>query len=253
MRINTQIDVLGLVDQTAKTQKNLVYSTVQGINRTAQMIQHAQQQALAKDFTLRTLQTKDFLTRRVAVIRPFASVNQGRLYAEVSMNPRAARPVLLPGFESGEQRQPARGKLIAAPVVGGPARPSFNNPVKDQFMFKNLRLRAKKTAGGRVFRGQEGTYQGLVCSGASEAATASSCTRSSSSRSCRRSSAGSSVPRPSPTSGSARTSRKLSCALCRSASPPDGSPRGAWREAARGLTRVGIDSLLPPHQKERLR
>ncbi len=158
MRINTQIDVLGLVDQTTKAQKNLVYSVVQGINRTAEMIQHAQLQALAKDFTLRTPQSKDFLNKRVTVIRPFASVPQGRLYAEVALNPKAARPVLLPGFESGEQRQPARGKLIAAPVVGGPARPSFNDPVKDQFMFKNLRLRAKKTAGDRVFRGQEGTY-----------------------------------------------------------------------------------------------
>lgn len=158
MQITTQIDVLGLVDQTAKAQKNLVYSAVQGINRTAQMIQDAQRKALEKDFTLRTPQSKDFLTRRVAVIRPFASVNQGRLYADVSMNSKAARPVLLPGFESGEQRKPARGKLIAAPVVGGPARPNFNDPVKDQFMFKNLRLRAKKTAGGRVFTGQSGTY-----------------------------------------------------------------------------------------------
>lgn len=68
MRINTQIDVLGLVDQTAKAQKNLVYSTVQGINRTAEMIQAAQRKALEKDLTLRD--KKDFLLRRVAVLKP---------------------------------------------------------------------------------------------------------------------------------------------------------------------------------------
>lgn len=158
MRINTKIDVLPLVDKTLKAQKNLAFSTVQGINATARQIQAAQQQALQQNFTLRS--KKDFLTRRIAVVKPWASVQQGRLFSEVAVNAatNGRSPLLLGGFEDGDERKPAKGKLIAQPVTGNSARPSFKDPVAQQFTFQAMKLKAKLVGGKKVYRGQSDTY-----------------------------------------------------------------------------------------------
>ncbi len=157
MKITPRLDVLGLVDKTAKTQKNLAYSVAQGINATAKRIQEAQRQELGQRFTLRTAKTKTFLERQAAVIQPFASVKQGRLFAEVGVGHRPK--LLLSGFETGEKREPVKGSVIAQPVVGGPARPSFKQPVPAAFTFKGMALKAvRDKAGKKQYKGQHDTF-----------------------------------------------------------------------------------------------
>lgn len=159
MKINATIDVLGLVDKTYKAQKNLAYSTAQGINATAKRIQEAQRQQLDKKFTLRTAQTRQFMERQAAVIKPFASVRQGRLFAEVAVGQRPK--LLLGGFEDGAKREPAKGSVIAQPVVGGPARPTFAQPVQKAFTFQGIALkavRAKGAQGGKQYKGRQSTF-----------------------------------------------------------------------------------------------
>ncbi|OYD52455.1 hypothetical protein CGK74_18020 [Thauera propionica] len=156
MQLNAQLDILPLVEQTTKAQRNLAYSAVQGINATAKQIQDAQREQLNKRFTLRTGRTKQFLERQAAVIKPWASVPQGRLYAEVAVGQR--QNLLLSGFERGDEREPVRGKLIAQPVTGNAARPSFGAQVAKQFTFTAMRLKAQQTAGGKQFKGRAGTF-----------------------------------------------------------------------------------------------
>lgn len=156
MQVNFDINVLGAIDKTAKAQKNLVYSVVQGINATAKKIQEAQQQQLEKRFTLRS-NTKAFMLRNVAIIKPFASVGAGRLFAEVGVGQR--NRLLLGGYETGEERKPFKGHMIAQPVVGSPARPTFGQPVQPQFTFRAMALKAakgKQAANRKV--GNNGTY-----------------------------------------------------------------------------------------------
>lgn len=157
MKINAQLDILPLVEQTTKAQRNLAYSAVQGINATAKQIQDAKREQLNKRFTLRTGRTKQFLERQSAVIKPWASVPQGRLYAEVAVGQQ--QNLLLASFERGDEREPARGKLIAQPVTGNAARPSFSAQVAKQFTFAAMRLKAQTAGGGdKQYKGRAGTF-----------------------------------------------------------------------------------------------
>lgn len=156
MRIDAKVDVKGLVDKTLKAQKNLAYSVVQGINATAKQIQTAERASLMKKFTVRTANTKTFLERQAAVIKPFASVGQGRLFAEVSVGQRPK--LLLSSYEEGAQRKPFKGKVIAQPVTGNSARKSFKDPVSQQFTFKAMALKAKTVNGHKEYVGRNGTF-----------------------------------------------------------------------------------------------
>lgn len=159
MKIDAKVDVLGLVEQTTKSQKNLVFSVEQGLNRTAAMIQAEQQEAVKKQFLIRSQKTRDFLVRRVAVHKPRASVREGRLWTEVAVNAQA-RNLLLADFEDGGERKPFKGKdSVAVPLTGG-ARQMKSDPVADRFLFRNMKLKAKKTAQGKkVYTGAGGFFQ----------------------------------------------------------------------------------------------
>lgn len=161
MLIQTKIDVSGLTDKSYKAQKNLVYSAVQGINFTAKKIQQAQRENLRDKLILRTAQTQSFLERNVAVIRPFASVPQGRLYAEVAIAER--KKLLLSGLETGAERKPVKGSLIPRPVAGSPARPTKAASVPEQFTFRRMALKAvcsknKDAAGDVQYKGKQRTF-----------------------------------------------------------------------------------------------
>lgn len=156
MKIEAQVDIARLTDKTLKAQRNLAYSVVQGINATAKLIQQEARDTLAKRFTLRTAQTKQFLERQAAVIKPFASINQGRLYAEVAVGQRPK--LLLSGYEEGARREPFKGSVIAQPVTGNAARKNFRDPVDKQFTFRALALKAKTTGGEKRYTGRLGTF-----------------------------------------------------------------------------------------------
>lgn len=156
MKITPKLDVLGLVDKTYKAQKNLAYSVAQGINATAKQIQEAQRENLEKGFVLRSSKTKQFLERQAAIIKPFASVKQGRLFAEVAVGQRPK--LLLAGYESGDKRPPMRGSVIAQPVVGGPARPTFQQPIAKAFTFQGMALKAVRNTGTKQYVGRHNTF-----------------------------------------------------------------------------------------------
>lgn len=157
MKINAKVDIAKLVDNSLKAQKNLAYSVVQGINATAKQIQDAERDNLAKRLTIRTSQTKQFLERQAAVIKPFASVKQGRIYAEVAIGQKDK--LLLSGLETGAERKPFVGKVIAQPITGSPARPGFSDPVVKQFTFKSMQLKAQQGKHGEVrYEGKRGTF-----------------------------------------------------------------------------------------------
>lgn len=161
MRINAKVDISVLVDKTYKAQKNLVYCVVQGINATAKQIQQEERDSLTKKFAIRTANTKSFLERQAAIVKPFASVGQGRLFAEVAIGQKPK--LLLSGYEDGAKREPFKGKVIAQPVVGNSARKSFRDPVLQQFTFRAMALKAKTVKGEKKYVGRDGifTVQGM--------------------------------------------------------------------------------------------
>ena len=154
MRINAQVDISQLTATTYKAQKHLAYSVVQGINATAKQIQAEERTNLTKKFKVRTAATKTFLERQAAITKPFASVKNGLLYAEIAVGQRPK--LLLSGFEDGDKREPFKGSVIAQPVVGNSARKNFSDPVSSQFTFRAMALKAKTVRGEKKFVGRPG-------------------------------------------------------------------------------------------------
>lgn len=155
MKITANINVLGLIAQTAQAKKHLVFSVEQGINATALQIQEAERAELRARFTLRVGGQKlDYLNKQAAIIKPFASVKRGTMYAEIALGGKK-KGILLGGYETGEERRPFKGKMVAQPVVGGPARPNFANPVAQQFTFQGMKLKATKAKGKNAQPGDD--------------------------------------------------------------------------------------------------
>lgn len=163
MKINAKVDVAALADKTDKAQKKLAFSVAEGLNETAKQIQKAQQESLEAHFTLRT--KRQFMVRQVAVIKPFASVKQGRLFTDVAVGEKPK--LLLAGYEEGIERKPFKGSVIAKPVTGGPARPNFNDPIQDAFKFTKMglkKVRPSKSAPAKAgpaetrYEGKNGTF-----------------------------------------------------------------------------------------------
>lgn len=142
MRIDVRMDALPLILTLRNGERRLAYAAVKAINATAKKIQEAQQARLRREFEVRKRQ---FMERQVAIIKPFANVKQGRAFAEVAVGDR--KRLLLERFETGGLREPFKGKRVAVPVTGGPARPDFKKSVPAAFMFTGLRLRRTKGRG----------------------------------------------------------------------------------------------------------
>lgn len=154
VKIGVQIDSSNWLGRMKTTEKNLVYSTVQAINDTVKEIQQRQRADMDKDFVLRK---RDFMLRTVKIFE-FASVGKGKIYAVVGIDSKKAR-LLLPLFESGGTKTPAKGANVAVPITGGPARPDFGQAVGDQFLFKNLKFKRSVTKTGKVqWKGTNNTY-----------------------------------------------------------------------------------------------
>lgn len=159
-RINLQWDDKALKDQVDElSQRSLAYATVNAINNVAKVIQKAEREKLDDTFTIRTPQTKAFLERQIALIKPFASVGQDRAFAEISVGKRPR--LVLSVFEGGGEKDPAsRGaKRVGVPITGGPARLSFSSPVAETLYLRKLKFKAKKTASGAIqYKGQKRTF-----------------------------------------------------------------------------------------------
>jgi hypothetical protein len=169
MQIDVTIDTAELVGRLNNGQRRLAYAAVNAINNTVLRIQKAEQVKVEQEFTVRR---KDFMRREAAIIKPFASVKQGRAFAEVAVGQK--RRLLLSGFERGADRGPFTpgAKNLAIPVKGSPARPRFASQVPENLTFSRLRFRKTRvigtTAKGRAKRtrrrtsgiwyGEQGTY-----------------------------------------------------------------------------------------------
>ena len=151
MRIDVQTDSAPLVLRLANGQRRLAYAVVNAINATAKRVQQAEFEQVRGAFQIRRpnffFGTPARPGGTAARIRPFASVMQGRPYAEVAIQAPegrglVSRRTLLPMFEEGGTRPvfTPGAQSIAVPVTGGPARPTFADPVAPQFTFARLRF-----------------------------------------------------------------------------------------------------------------
>ena len=143
-----------LAARTQREIKRLAFNTAQALNETAKEIQTAERVNLDRKFTVR----KAGFLYRLIKITAFASPRKGRPFAEVAIDPTKKR-VLLGIFERGGERPPAKGKSVAVPLTGGPARPSFSQPVPETFTFRALRLKRKRGKRGQAqIKGQQRTF-----------------------------------------------------------------------------------------------
>jgi hypothetical protein len=162
VRIDVNVDATALLDRLHNADKRISYAVVNAINATAKTIQRAEQLEAQDEFTIRK---PAFMLRQVAIIKPFASVSQGRAYAEIAVGQK--RRLLLSQFEVGGVREPFKGKSVAVPVE---ARPSKQASVPEALWIQRLKFRRPKatTAAtrrgrrlgvvGKVWEGLNGTY-----------------------------------------------------------------------------------------------
>lgn len=141
MRIDVKFDTSALKVKTDREIKRLAYNTAQALNETAKAVQLEERANLDRKFTIRK---PTFMYRLVKIFK-FASARQGRPFVEIGVDPTKTR-VLLGFFEKGGVKPPAKGKSVAVPLTGGPARPSFPQSVAAAFRFTALRLHPR---GGR--------------------------------------------------------------------------------------------------------
>jgi hypothetical protein len=155
MRIDLQIDSTELVLRLKNGQRRLAYAVVNAINNTAKRIQAAERQRVEEEFTVRK---KEFIRREAAIIKPFASVRQGRAYAEIAVGQKPR--LLLSAFERGAERKPftPSARSVAEPVVGGPARPQFSQQVTPELRVGRLRFDRTKTGRRRAGVTRTKTY-----------------------------------------------------------------------------------------------
>ena len=155
MKINLQIDSAQLVLRLRNGQRRLAYAAVNAINNTAKRIQAAERRRVEQEFTVRK---KEFIRREAAIIKPFASVKQGRAYAEISVGQKPR--LLLSAFERGAVRKPftSAAQSVAEPVVGGPARPRFTEAVPAELRMGRLRFDRTKTGKRRAGVTRTRTY-----------------------------------------------------------------------------------------------
>jgi len=133
MQINAKVDVTGLAAKLKSGEKNLVYATVQGINETAKKIQEAERQRLGQIFKIRK---PSFIFQQAAIIKPFANVRQGRIYAEISVGQKPR--LLLSKFEEGGVKTSEFGKNVAVPVTGTAVRPTAASAVPFKMFITKL-------------------------------------------------------------------------------------------------------------------
>lgn len=131
----TDISALLMLDNAAKRSG---YVLQDAINDTVKDVQGGQQKRVEDVFEVRPAK-RQFVRRQAAIIKPFASYAAGRLSATVSVGQKDR--LLLSGFETGDVRKPFKGRRVAVPEIGGPARPTFSSSIPAGLEYKALRLR----------------------------------------------------------------------------------------------------------------
>lgn len=167
LRIDVDVNPALLLRKLDGGEKRLAFAVSEAIRSTALDVQNDERAHAREIFTLRGGKGTDFILRQVAVITQFPKPTANIPYAEVAVGQKDR--LLLSQFETGGQRLPFKGKTVAVPAIGGPARPTFGQAVPDAYRFTKLRLRKTPRAEGAKVRrsdqrqdvryGLEGTYQ----------------------------------------------------------------------------------------------
>ena len=142
-------------------EKRVEYAVVNAVNKTIKLAQSEERLAVRAGFTVRK---PEFMLRQAAVIRGraggsgFASVKDRRFEARMQVGEKPR--LLLSKFEEGGRRTPFKGKHVAVPIPGGPARPSERQSVPEAFTFKGMAFVKSKRAGrGRMVKGKTAAHQ----------------------------------------------------------------------------------------------
>jgi hypothetical protein len=131
MKIDIQFDSRNLKARTLREKKNLAYSTSQALNETAKDVQQKTRIRMDRIFHLRKA---GFMYRMIKIFK-FSNARQGVAYAEIGVQ---QRPRLLLGhFEHGGWRKPAKGRNVAVPITGSPARPSERSAIPEELTFRD--------------------------------------------------------------------------------------------------------------------
>jgi len=157
LTINARFESRQLLLRLEKGHKRLAYAAVNAINKTAKLAQREVRQEVEAEFEVRKT---EFIKREAAKIKPFASVKQGRAFADISVGQKPR--LLLSAFERGAVREPVTpgATFVAEPVIGGPARPDFRSAVTPEFRMS--RLRFDRTSTGRIRAAQKRTSTFLI-------------------------------------------------------------------------------------------
>jgi hypothetical protein len=136
MLIKVEIDTTLALKVAQNVLRQLPYAMNNAVTKTAQAAVAVGREEVQTHFTLR----KNFVKSRVRVLT-YSRV--GNLTATIGIDPYVqGSPLLLGFFEEGESgsKEPMHGSGIAIPATGGPARPSFEEPVLTSFRYTNLRI-----------------------------------------------------------------------------------------------------------------
>lgn len=155
LRIDVKVDSMPLIRRLKHHETRLAIAAVNAINKTAKHIQREMREVVEDKFTIRR---PDFMRRMAAVIKPFASVKAVRPYAVIAVGEKPR--LLLSKFERGAERRPATpgAHVLAVPVIGGPARPTFAEQVPQELQMKRLRFDRSKTGKVRAGAARTGTF-----------------------------------------------------------------------------------------------
>lgn len=132
--IKASIDSSALYARMADGQRRFAFDVEQGLRETALIFQKDVKAHVREVMTLRK---PDFVLREAAKII-FPSVRQGRAWTEVYVGHKSR--LLLSDFEAGGQRLPFKGRRVAIPRTGSPARPSFSQSVPAEFTIQGLQI-----------------------------------------------------------------------------------------------------------------
>lgn len=152
--IKLEMDVRPFISKLEELRgaKGVAYGVVQSINRTAELAQATVREHVQEVMEVR----KPGFTLKQAAILHYASVGKDRPYAELAVGQK--QRFLMSFFEHGGER-PKKGKTQSVPIIGGPARPSFAQPIPEQWRTKQLGFRRRKGSNGKaLFVGKLGTY-----------------------------------------------------------------------------------------------
>jgi len=144
VNVRVRVDNTQLISRLRNGERRLRYAVVNSLNQTALEIQKEVRANVRRRFVVRR---DEFIMRQSAIIS-FASVRQSPLpmvEVYVGQKPR----LFLPEFEHGGTREPAVGKHVALPVIGGPARPTIASRVPPRLTFERFGFVETHSRGGR--------------------------------------------------------------------------------------------------------